>query len=221
MYRAFAILAIGALATGCSGKKIDELETQLEQCTSAKESCEADLKKQAAVVGKDPVQARMKNYKRLKKMLEAAFKTADTDAEVVIADGLLAVRLSSDIMFASGSADLNDEGKKALDSTAEVLTKEEKDREFLIAGHTDSDAVGSKSKYADNWELSTARAVAAVRYLVEKGVDAEKIAAAGYGEHQPVAGNDTDANKAKNRRTEIVFLPTPGERAQARAENKK
>jgi len=65
-----------------------------------------------------------------------------------------------------------------------------------------------KTKYPTNWELSTARATQVTRYLQEEGgIDPKQLSATGYSEYQPVASNDTDEDKAKNRRIEIVLLP--------------
>jgi len=205
---AFILLA-GLLVGGCAAKKVTELENQLQ-------GCETDLAKIKKNVGEDRTDARIKDYKKARDVVEKAFAAEDVKAEVVLSDGLLSVRLPNDVMFESGAADLNAEGKKSLDTMAAVLLKDTKDRQFMVAGHTDSDPVGG-STYQDNWELSTERALSALRYLVEKGVKASNLAAAGYGAHSPLGSNDNDEGKAENRRTEVVFLPTPGERAKQRA----
>ena len=72
-----------------------------------------------------------------------------------------------------------------------------------VVGHTDSDPI-QKSKWKDNWELSSQRSLTVVRYLIDKGVNKEKIRAVGRGDSQPVASNTAADGKAKNRRVEIV-----------------
>lgn len=108
--------------------------------------------------------------------------------------------------FQSGSADLSETMRKNLDLMSpkfkELLAQ--KKISILVEGHTDNVPMTSP-RYASNWELSTARATNVVRYLVvNDGLPPDLMAAVGYGEYKPIAPNDTDENKAKNRR--IVFL---------------
>ena len=70
------------------------------------------------------------------------------------------------------------------------------------------------ARFPSNWELSTARSVNVVKYLVDEGVKAELLSAAGYGEYDPVSPNDSDEGKAKNRRIEIVLQPNIAELVQ-------
>jgi len=77
-----------------------------------------------------------------------------------------------------------------------------------VEGHTDNVPVHA-STWTSNWDLSAARALAVVRVLQEKGVDPTRLAAAGYGEYQPIASNDTPEGKSLNRRIEIVLAAAP------------
>lgn len=110
-------------------------------------------------------------------------------------------------MFDSGKAELKPEGKELLLKVAEVLAGIP-DQQVLVIGHTDNIPVtASRHLYATNWELSAARATAAVRFLCETGqVDPRRIGALGYGEHHPIADNATRQGRAKNRRIEVVIL---------------
>lgn len=106
--------------------------------------------------------------------------------------------------FVSGSAELLPAMKMYIDKIAPQLVEALKNNVLIVEGHTDNIPIAT-SQFASNWELSTARATTVVKYLVQKnGIPPEKIAAIGYGEHKPIAPNDTDVNKAKNRR--VVFL---------------
>jgi len=90
------------------------------------------------------------------------------------------------------------------------ILKDVKDKRIQIEGHTDNVPIVSalKKRFPTNWELSTARATEVVRYLQEQGgLDPKLLSATGYAEYQPVAANDTDEGKRKNRRIEIVLLP--------------
>ena len=181
------VVVAGFVTVGCSGK-VTELESQVAQYEADQQACLAkidELKAEANSRG-NFAETRMKAYRKVAKKLMEAFGDEDAGVEVFMRDGQLVVKMSSDILFTSGSAELQDGGKGALDTMAEVLSGANPDRKFLVAGHTDDDPVGSKSKFASNWELSTSRAISAVNYLVEKGVDPGRLGAVGYGEHRPI-----------------------------------
>ncbi len=121
----------------------------------------------------------------------------------------LTMTMVDKIIFPSGSADISKAGKKVLDKVVSIL-KDIKDKRIQVEGHTDNVKIVSdlKNTYPTNWELSTARATEVVRYLQEHGgIDPTLLSATGYGEFQPVATNDTDEGRHKNRRIEIVLLP--------------
>ena len=117
--------------------------------------------------------------------------------------GRMAVKLKDKVLFASGSAKLQDEGKAALSKLAEVF-KEITGKSLRVEGHTDNVPVKS-GDYATNWELSAARADAVVELLANNyGIPQERMVAAAYGEYRPVATNDTARGRALNRRIEII-----------------
>ena len=103
-------------------------------------------------------------------------------------------------------------------ATAEVLATLP-DRHFLCAGHTDNVPVRS-GHFKNNWDLSTARAVEVTQFLIAKGMKPQVLAAAGYGEFDPLSGNDTAEHRAQNRRIEIVLMtsaPAAGQPAPSAA----
>lgn len=119
-------------------------------------------------------------------------------------DGEMVLSVPSEITFGSGKAELSKSGQAALEQVAKTLLREYPNSEFWIEGHTDTDKI-SKSKYGTNRELSVARAMAVLRYLVEDaGVPDERCVIAGWGPYRPLAKNDSAERKAKNRRVEIV-----------------
>jgi chemotaxis protein MotB len=124
---------------------------------------------------------------------------------VSIENGRIVINLPEKVLFASGSAELNDEGKTALKEIAGVLG-DFSDRRFQVEGHTDNIPIKSSSGYS-NWELSSDRALSVVHLMSEAGVDAKNLSAAGFGEFQPRADNGTKEGRALNRRIEIVMLP--------------
>ncbi len=114
----------------------------------------------------------------------------------------------AEVLFPKGSAELTEEGKRELDKLAEAIKELEKqippDINWILRvdGHTDSDPIHTP-KYASNWELSAARAISVVKYLISKGVPPERLAATGFGEFHPLDPRDTEEAKAKNRRIEL------------------
>ena len=137
---------------------------------------------------------------KLKAMIDAG------ELEVVMRDGRINLKLPDNILFPSGSKRLKKGGREALAKVAEAL-KSVTDRDFLIAGHTDNVPLKKGMRFKDNWQLSTERAVEVVRLMVKNGVPEDQLVAAGYGEHDPIAPNDTREGRAQNRRLEIVLMP--------------
>lgn len=121
-------------------------------------------------------------------------------------DGNMVISVPSTITFPAGQATLSDEGKKALKKVASTLKKEYPSMKYSIEGHTDADPI-KKSKFSSNRELSVMRAMAVLEFLVgDCEVADANCVVAGHGQYDPVAGNDKDAGKAKNRRVEIVVM---------------
>ena len=112
------------------------------------------------------------------------------------------IRVDDSVFFAGGNNRLKPAGFPVLDDLAKLLQTFPCD--ILIAGHTDDTPIYSR-KFPSNWELSAARGIAVMRYLVEVGgIDPTRIGAAGYGEMRPLVPNDTKENRLKNRRVEFI-----------------
>ncbi|MDB4973348.1 MAG: Flagellar motor rotation protein MotB [Myxococcaceae bacterium] len=118
--------------------------------------------------------------------------------------GRMVVELKAQVLFPSGSADLTADGKEALTEVARSL-RGFRGRHFIVAGHTDN--VPVSGKFANNWDLSSARAVTVTGALIRGGLRPGQLVAAGYAEHDPIARNNTDAGKQANRRIEIILEP--------------
>lgn len=122
-------------------------------------------------------------------------------------DGRMVISIPQELTFTSGKADVSAAGKKALKAVAKTLAENYAGDEYWIEGHTDNDPI-VKSQYASNRDLSLARAMAVLRYLVDEANIADgQCVVAGWGPYRPVAANDSKAHKAKNRRVEIVVNP--------------
>lgn len=124
---------------------------------------------------------------------------------VKIVDGRMVVELPSDILFPSGSARLNAEGRASIAEVSRVLA-EIPDRQFQVEGHTDNVPI-STAQYPSNWELAAARAITVTKAMIEAGMAPERLSAASYGEYKPAQPNDTREGRAANRRIEIVVVP--------------
>ena len=117
---------------------------------------------------------------------------------------------SSEVLFPPGSADLSAGGREQIARVAATLSEvadeipDEIDWVIRVDGHTDRTGVGANSDYADNWELSQARALSVVHYMTrELGFPPNRLAATGFGEFQPVATGNSPADYAANRRIEL------------------
>lgn len=113
----------------------------------------------------------------------------------------LQIELKDSILFSSGSAETSEQAQKIFDEIALILKNYS--NPVQVEGFTDNIPINS-AKYPTNWELSSARASAIVKYLAMKGVAPERLSAVGYGEYQPVATNATEAGRAQNRRVAIM-----------------
>jgi chemotaxis protein MotB len=131
----------------------------------------------------------------------------ENDLTVKVKNGKVYVSLAEQLLFGSGSIDVDAKGVVALQQLAKAI-KDQQDINILVEGHTDDVPISRKSQYMqDNWDLSVMRATAITKILTKAGLSPEQITAAGRGEFVPLASNDTPQNKQKNRRTEIIITP--------------
>jgi chemotaxis protein MotB len=135
--------------------------------------------------------------------------------KITTRNGRLVLQLPNDVLFDSGQTAIKPAGKDALVQVARVL-QTVGGRTFQVAGDTDNVPIQTP-RFPSNWELSTARAVEVVKLLIAQGVAPQMLSAAGYGEFDPVAGNDTPDGRARNRRIEITLQPNLDELVSAPA----
>lgn len=147
-------------------------------------------------------QARVAEYldllARFKQLIDAG------KLNVRIRDGRMVLDLPTDILFASASAKLSEEGQQALTEVGRILA--EIRRRFQVEGHTDNLRIRT-AQFPSNWELGAARALAVVDTLIAAGVDPTALSAATYGEFRPAADNATPQSRQRNRRIEVVIVP--------------
>jgi chemotaxis protein MotB len=176
------------------GQNVEGLQSDLERTQRALTELQ-ERERQA--------QARLATFRQMVERFRAMI--ASGRLRVRIVRGRMVVELPDNILFESGEAELKEAGQTALAEIVEVL-KTIPGREFQVAGHTDNVPIRSR-RFPSNWELSTSRAVAVTKFMIERGLDGSRLSAAGCAEMAPVASNDTPEGRAQNRRIEIILLP--------------
>ncbi len=182
------------------------------QAAAAKAELDAEKAESAELIAKlAEAEKEMANASKTKNTLEEEMRAALQSKDITISQlqGKLTVNILDHVLFDSGEGALKPEGQEVLRRLAAVLTTHT-NRALHVIGHTDNVPirVSARSRFASNWELSTARATAAVRFLHEQaGVNPKQLGALGYGEFHPVADNATPEGRAKNRRIAVVILP--------------
>lgn len=126
-----------------------------------------------------------------------------------VAEGI-AIRINEALLFSSGRARLNDRALEVTGKIASIIAP--LPNSIRVEGHTD-DQPPTGPFYADNWELSTARALAVLDALRARGIAPQRLSAAGYAGYQPLVPNTSDANRALNRRVDILILYTSDQSA--------
>lgn len=157
----------------------------------------------------EELSAQLEELNQTKRLLEDRLSTEIQDQQVkleMLEKGLV-ITVVGDLLFDSGKADIRPEAHIILGKVARVLKENVADYNVGIEGHTDNQPI-SQSGWKSNWELSSARALSVLHYMLnEKGIAPNRLSAIGYGEYRPVSSNDAKAGRQLNRRVEIVILP--------------
>lgn len=189
-------------------EQISKLNADVEALKKEKSGLETKISDLTPKAQKaEQLEKATQTYQDLTKKLEKEIQ--EGKVQITEMKNRLTMTMVDKILFPSGSAEISKEGKSVIDKVVPIL-KEMKDKRIQVEGHTDNVQIVSslKKRFPTNWELSTARATEVARYLQESGgIDPKLLSATGYSEYQPVASNDTDEGKHKNRRIEIVLLP--------------
>ncbi|MFH1507371.1 MAG: flagellar motor protein MotB [Candidatus Omnitrophota bacterium] len=131
----------------------------------------------------------------------------DKNVKLKMMEKGLVITFLADILFDSGKSKIRTEAEPILDKVAAVLVEDVPELKVGIEGHTDNEPI-KFSNWKSNWELSTARALSVLHYLIDqRKISPERLSAVGYGEYYPVADNVSKENSKLNRRVEIVILP--------------
>ena len=128
------------------------------------------------------------------------------EVDVQVLKGVVYISLADNMLYKSGSYEINARAAETLSKIAKII-KDYKDYDVLIEGNTDNVPI-KKPNIRNNWDLSALRASSVVQALQnDYGVDPKRLTAGGRGEYDPVAGNDTEVGKQRNRRTQIIITP--------------
>ena len=193
-------------------RQVGELKAELAKAgTQAKPGSDKDVRSADEIEElrrqKAAAEARLKTFddlqKRFRKMIDAG------KLEITVRRGQIVLALATDVLFDVAKIEVKPDGKAALKEVAEAI-RSVPGRRFQVAGHTDPSPIKTK-EYPSNWELSAARAVNVVKLLISEGVKPSALSAAGYAEFDPVGNDATVQGRAKNRRIEIILLPTSDE----------
>ena len=242
-----------AQAAKTAAEKSSRLELQAQAASSIaeEEKEKAERSKQAAEKAEEDADLKGKKIDALSKLLRErddalkailsglVDKLAERGVRVLFDPATGVIRLPEELLFAKGSDILSDSGREGLKVVAEELApilsrgcaegSTFRLEALFVEGHTDSDPIRSP-RFADNWDLSAARATSTYRALIEAKPELESfrnpsalrvLGVSGYGENRPVALNDNDENKKRNRRVDLRFLmahPTESELERARQE---
>lgn len=188
--------------------ELAQLRGDLERSQGEAAGLKDQLAQAQAAIG--DLQKEKETAVQTRKSLEDEMRAALESKDVTISrlQGKLTVNILDRVLFDSGEAELKPDGEAVLRKVAAILTQHP-ELKIHVIGHTDNVPIRSsaRNRFASNWELSTARATAAVRFLSERaGIDPRRLGAVGYGEFRPVADNSTAEGRARNRRIAITIL---------------
>ena len=215
-----AVLLVVSLLLWASavGKQrgLESLRTKLDDANaslaSARDENQKDKDQIAALQSKvADLEQEKDTAAQMAKGLENEMRANLESKDVTISNlqGKLTVNILDRVMFDSGEAILKPAGESVMRKIAALLA-EHPQLKIHVIGHTDNVPIRpeARNRFASNWELSTARALAAVHFLTEKaGVNPRRVGAIGYGEYRPLADNATAEGRARNRRIAITILP--------------
>ncbi|MFO0588923.1 MAG: OmpA family protein [Polyangiaceae bacterium] len=190
--------AMGLSLEETSGK-VSQLSASLEE----QEKALKQYKERAALL--EAIKAR---FDALRKKLDQLTKLG---LAVNIRNNRMVISLPGDVLFDSGQDTLKKDGQAILDQVAGIINNDPslKQRSYQVAGHTDDKPFRGAGSFKDNWGLSLMRARGVLLYLVDKGgMPREKWSAAGFADTDPVSSNDTDEGRQKNRRCDLIVVPS-------------
>ena len=189
--------------------QITKLQSENNRLLDTVEGLKMELKQEKIAVQQK--EGEISELERTRREIESSLKDqiAQKDVKLEEIEGKLRVTFVDKILFDSGSVMIKPKGQEVLLKLADSF-RDNKNQNIVVEGHTDEVQIGPAllERFPTNWELSTARATAVVRFLQEKGnIEPERLTASGFSFYRPVATNDTPEGRKENRRIEIILVP--------------
>ncbi len=175
----------------------EELQSELDQTRAALDAAQAEVERRNAEIARLRGELASKPTAAPQGATNPFAGVPGVETEQRL-EGV-AVRVPGDVLFASGKVELREGSKQTLNQITAIIRREYPNKTIRVEGYTDTDPI-RRSGWADNWQLSTERALAVLRHLQSQGIPANRIYAAGYGQSRP------RGDKAKSRRVEIVVV---------------
>src|SRR5258706_5555218 len=200
---------------------VSEQANEKDQQITALSSEKTELQSQLDEINKQYAEALERGSPLPAALTSELTNFASTNADVLSFDSERGIsKFKSDVSFAPGSVELTPKALEAVAKLSKILNdKGVADYELMIAGHTDSIQVNRaetiKAGHRDNWYLSAHRAIAVGKALQKNSISAYRLAMVGYADQRPIASNATDDGRAKNRRVELIILPSKATAANA------
>jgi len=228
---ALAALVLSVLVTGCGVSKAKyatatadltsktEENKKLQEQLTASQTKSTDLEKQVASMqtSVDQLNTELEKQKKAVAEAQSTYEGMVSQMREEVSSGKvqvekmrdgIRVNLAQDVLFKSGSADVDPAGKELLAKVAEELKQSK--YEIVVIGHTDNQKIGSSlaKRFPDNWALGAARARSIVNVLEAGGVEPARLLVVSAGENRPRADNSTPDGRGQNRRIEVRLRPT-------------
>ena len=189
--------------------QITKLQSENNSLLNTVEGLKTELRQEKLAVQQK--EGEISELEKTRRQIESSLKDqiAQKDIKLEEIEGKLKVTFVDKILFDSGSVMIKAKGQEVLLKLADSF-RDNKDQNIAVEGHTDDVQIGSAlvDRFPTNWELSTARATAVVRFLQEKGnIEPERLTASGFSFYRPVATNETPEGREQNRRIEIILVP--------------
>jgi len=202
-------LAVVLVASGCSSTGLKQENTDLKLRVQQEEQTRQDYADKMRAALEATEQERLRSNAEMSAMrrdLDAVLQEKNVIVKKI--EDLTVIEMEYSVLFKSGQAELSKEGVTVVKKIATAF-KKYPGYHMRVEGHTDNMPINSKLKqrYYSNWELSAARAATVVRYMIfAQSVPGKNLSIAGYADHRPIASNDSNDGRAKNRRIRVVIF---------------
>ena len=189
--------------------QISKLQSDNNRLSETIDGLKMELRQEKLAVQQK--EGEISELEKTRREIESSLKEQISQKEIKLEEieGKLKVTFVDKILFDSGSVMIKPKGQEVLLKLADSF-RDNEDQNIVVEGHTDNVQIGSAllDRFPTNWELSTARATAVVRFLQEKGnIAPRRLTASGFSFYQPVASNETPEGRKQNRRIEIILVP--------------